>query len=334
LTKIPFGSPRLGFLSFTAFSIVLLIIPWSGKVQDSTAPTASQNANSGEIRLSVSVRDETGRVAANLSKDAFTVLDGKSLREINFFEERDEPYSIGFLLDASGSMLNADKHLFTLIRDNILRFLAQSNKANEYFFLTFAGHPQLLMEWTRDVVTAGDALDKLALGRQKGPTALFDACLLGIEKLRQRPNPRRALILLTDGQDNVSNHSNTALSKLVEQSDVVIYAVYKADLISGTLAGYGKAILRELTSISGGALFAPVTKTEMTQAFDSIAAEMQHQYIIGFNPASLDGKWHSIKVKVAPIETQQDTSKPNKPRRPITLSARTRPGFYAPKSLR
>lgn len=309
-------------------------MPRSGTVQDSTAPTASQNANTGEIRLSVSVRDETGRVVANLSKDAFTVLDGKSLQQINFFEERNEPYSIGFLLDASGSMLNADKHLFTLIRDNILRFLALSNKANEYFFLTFAGRPQLLLEWTRDVGTADDALDKLALGRPKGPTALFDACYLGIEKLRSRPNPRRALILLTDGQDNVSNSTNTALGESVKQSDVVIYAVYKADLMIGTLAGYGKAILRELTSISGGAFFAPVTKAELTQAFDSIAAEMQHQYIIGFNPASLDGKWHSIKVKVAPIETQKDTSKPTKPRRPITLSARTRPGFYAPKSLR
>lgn len=332
MTKIHFSSRRLGFL-IAVFGIVGLITPLSSKVQDSPAPPASQNANSGQILLSVSVRDELGRVAANISKDAFTVLDGKSSQQINFFEERDSPYSIGFLLDASGSMLNADRDLFALVKDNILRFIAQSNKANEYYFLTFAGRPQLLLEWTRDVGAAGDALDKLGRARPKGPTALLDACYLGIEKLMSKSNTRRALILISDGQDNASNYTGKALRESVQRSDVVVYAVYKADPMSGTMAGYGKEILTELTSISGGAVFAPGTKTEMNQAFDSIAAEMQHQYIIGFNPANLDGKWHSIRIKIKSIEVR-NSSTPDRAKKQIKLSARTRPVLYPPQPHR
>jgi Ca-activated chloride channel family protein len=276
--------------------------------------------------MSVSVRDAQGRVAGKLSKHSFTVLDGKSPQEITFFEERNVPYSIGFLLDTSGSMSKDDRGQISLLRENVLRFMALGHKDNEYFLMTFADRVQILMEWTRDVDTAGVAFNKLALARPKGPTALFDACYLGVEKLSSRTNPRRALILLTDGQDNFSTRKFSALRELVKQSDVVIYAVYKSDLTS-MLAESRRGDVGELVSISGGAVFAPSSKVEINEAFESIATEMQHQYTIGFNPASLDGKWHSIRIKVTPLEVS-DPLRPNRPPVRMSLSARTRQVFY------
>ena len=99
------------------------------------------------------------------------------------------------------------------------------------------------------------------------------------------------------------------------------------------LAGLGEGVLIELTSMSGGAAFATNDELKLSQVFDSIALEMQHQYIIGFNPASLDGKWHSIRIKVKPIEVP-DSSRPDKPHKQISLSARTRQVFYASKPSR
>lgn len=332
MTKIHFGPPRLSFLSFAAFSIIALTAPCRSKGQDSPAPLASHNANSGQILLSVSVTDKHGQVPAKLSKDDFTLLDGKSPQQISFFEERDAPYSIGFLFDTSGSMLRQSKQMRSFPRDDILQFVTRSHKANEYFFVTFGERLELLMDWTRDVSTIGDALDKLARVRPKGPTVLYDACYFGIEKLRYRSNPRRALILLTDGQDNVSKHSYEKLRELLKQSEVVIYGLDRGDP-SDPLAGFGEEVLGELTSMSGGAVFVTNDELKLNQVFDSIALEMHHQYIIGFNPASLDGKWHSIKIKVKPIEVP-DSSRPDKLHKQISLSARTRQVFYAPKPSR
>lgn len=334
MTKTQSSHVRLSCLAFAAFSIIALTAPCGSEGQESPVSSTSQSANSGQIRLYVSVTDEHNRVAANFAKDDFTILDGKAIQQINSFEERNEPYSIGFLIDTSGSMLKPDKDLSALLlKDNILRFMAQSHKANEYFLLTFAGRPQLLMEWTRDIGTAADALNKLALEAPKGPTAFFDACYLGIEKLRRRSHPRAALIMLTDAQDNESKHTYGELRELLKQSDVVIYALYKADPTTEPLVGGGRKSLRELTAISGGVAFAPNNKAAMDKIFDLIALEMQHQYVIGFNPASLDGKWHSIRIKVKPIDIP-DSSRPDKPPKQIRISARTREVFYGPTPSR
>ena len=337
MTEIDSGPLRLSLLSFAAFSIIALTAPWGSKGQDSPAPLASHNANSAQILLSVSVTDKHGQVPAKLSKDDFTLLDGKSPQQISLFEERDAPYSIGFLFDTSGSMvrqdkLRQDKQMLSIPRDNILRFVTRSHKANEYFFATFGERLELVMDWTRDANTIGDALDKLARVRPKGPTVFYDACYFGIEKLRDRSNPRRALILLTDGIDNVSKHSYKNLRELLKQSEVVIYVLDKGDP-PAPLVGLGEGVLRELTSISGGAAFVTNDELKLNQVLDSIALEMQHQYTIGFNPASLDGKWHSIKIKIKPIEVP-DSSRPDKPHKQISLSARNRQVFYAPKPSR
>ena len=325
------GTTCSRLLPITACAIIALTAASKSKAQDSPASLTSQGAGSGLIILSVSVTDDHGRIVTKLSKDRFTLVDDKSPQEIKSFEETDVPFSIGFLLDTSGSMQQPNNDLLAVLKDKILRFITQSHKANEYFVLTFGKNLQLLTDWTRDISVVGDVLDKLAANRPQGPTSLYDACYQAIEKVRAGSNPRRALILVTDGQDNVSHHTYQAVRELLKQSDVLIYAVFKADLVDDFLAGYGREVLKELTSISGGAGFVPYNKAGIGQVFDSIASEMQHQYLIGFSPTRLDRKWHAIKIKVTPLEVP-NLSNPNKPRKRISLSARTRQGFYATHS--
>jgi Ca-activated chloride channel family protein len=332
VVRIQRFTARIILVTFAVFSIAALI-NWDSEAQDSHSQLSRQEAAGAQIRLSVSVTDEQGRVAPKLSKDHFTILDGKEPQEIRFFEERDEPYSIVFLFDTSGSMLKTHRELSNILGSNILRFITQTKESTEYSFMTFGERPQILMDWTHNSSVVGEALNKLALVRPSGLSALYDACYLGIETLRQRSNPRRAIVLLSDGHDNVSKRSYQRLGELLKQSDVVVYALYTTDPINDQLGEFGRSVLRELTTVSGGTVFETFNKSKINELFDSLAMEMRHQYVIGFSPAGLDGKWRTVKIKVKPIEVP-NTSQPNKPNKQMKLTARTRHGFYAPNSSR
>jgi len=323
--------PRSISVVFTAIVIIAATVLGESGADKASESTTSQGANR-ELLMSVSVTDEKGRIAAKLSKDRFTVLDGKTPLEISSFEEKDAPYSVGFLIDTSGSMLQARKLLFTAVQENILSLITRSHDANEYFMLAFGPQPQLLMDWTRDVNRAVETLKNLALTKPQGATPFYDACYFAIEKLNQRSNPRRVLILITDAQDNDSRRSYPDLREFLKKSNITIYAIFTADPTVDTFAGFGREIIEEMTSVSGGERFVPNGNAKISEAFALIGQEMRHQYLIGFNPAVFDGKWHSIKVKVKPIEVP-DPSGPGKAPKQIKLSARTRQGFYVPKEL-
>jgi VWFA-related protein len=316
---------------FTAIVIIAATVLGESSADKASEPTTSQGANR-ELLMSVSVTDEKGRIAAKLSKDRFTVLDGKTPLEISSFEEKDAPYSVGFLIDTSGSMLQARKLLFTAVQDNILSLITRSHEANEYFMLAFGPQPQLLMDWTRDMNRAVETLKSLALAKAQGATAFYDACYFAIEKLNQRSNPRRVLILITDALDNSSRHSYRELREFLKQSNIIVYAIFTADPVVDSLAGYGREVIEQVTSISGGERFVPDSNAKINEAFALIGQDMRHQYLIGFNPAAFDGKWHSIKIKVKPIEVP-DPSGPGKAPKQIKLFAHTRQGFYVPKAL-
>lgn len=194
--------------------------------------------------------------------------------------------------------------------------------------MTFAGVPEVVTDWTRDKATISKALDQLALRTQKGNTAFFDACYLGIEKLTRASNPKRVLILITDGCDNMSRHTYDELRKTLRQSQAIIYSVFMEDsALDNPLNEFGRGILREITSNSGGVALSFLNNAAVPSALEMIADEFRHQYTIGFKPTSLDGKWHTLKIKLEPDEIE-DTSKPGKSRR-ATIKARTRQGYFA-----
>src|SRR5687768_4080285 len=175
--------------------------------------------NTDLITFTVTVTDTYGRFVSGLNKSAFTVLDEKKPQEITYFSDDDSPVSVGVIFDVSGSM-SGDK--VKRARDALSKFIQTSHDSDEYFLIAFNSRAQLLLDRTRD----GDSvLNKLTFVETKSQTALYDACYLGVEKVQRGQHTKRALLLISDGQDNNSRYTFNELRKLLKESDVTLYAV-------------------------------------------------------------------------------------------------------------
>ncbi len=267
------------------------------------------------VTLTLTVTDLYGRYVSGLTKKAFSVYDNNQEQEITFFSDSDAPVSVGILFDVSGSM-SGDKIIKA--QAALRRFINSSHPSDEYFLIAFNSRAQLLLDRTRD----GEALlQKLTLVAPKSNTALYDAVYLGLERVTRGSHQKRALLIISDGQDNASRYNFGEVRRLMKESDVVTYAV---GIINGGDAGsatglQGQAFLDELTSVTGGKSFYPSSDIEMDEIFERIALELRHQYSIGYTPTDfrLDGKWRKVKLKVNP------------PRGLPRLSVRSRDGYFA-----
>jgi Ca-activated chloride channel homolog len=276
--------------------------------------------NTDLITLTVTVTDTYGRYVSGLSKNAFTVLEEKQPQEITYFSDDDSPVSVGVIFDVSGSM-SGDK--IKRAREALSKFVQTSHDSDEYFLIGFNNRAQLLLDKTRD----GNAvLDKLTFVETKGQTALYDAVYLGVEKVQRGVHPKRALLVISDGQDNNSRYTFDNLRRVLKESDVTVYGI---GILSGSDAGSslgmeGQGILDELSGVSGGKAFFPRSGAEMDDIFEQIALELRHQYSIGYKPPNFtgDGKWRKVKVKVSP------------PRGLPRLFVRSKEGYYAIRGQR
>jgi Ca-activated chloride channel homolog len=271
--------------------------------------------NTDLITFTVTVTDIYGRFVSGLGKNAFSIFDDKSQQEITFFSDEDSPVSVGVLFDVSGSM-SGDK--VKRARDALAHFIQTSHDRDEYFLIGFNSRAQLLLDRTRD----GNAvLDKLMFVQTKNNTALYDACYLGVERVQRGTHPKRALLLISDGQDNNSRYTFNELRRVLKESDVVLYAIgiLGGSDVGSSLGMEGQSVLDELAGVSGGKAFYPRSAAEMDDIFEQIALELRHQYSIGYRPPNFtsNGKWHRIKVKVAP------------PRGLPRLFVRSKEGYFA-----
>lgn len=267
------------------------------------------------VTLTLTVTDLYGRYVSGLDKKAFSIFDNNEEQEITFFSDSDAPISVGVLFDVSGSM-NREK--IGKSRKALEKFINTSHPSDEYFLIAFNDRAQLLLDRTRD----GDAvLQKLTLVQTKGNTALYDAVYLGAEKVTRGTRQKKALLIISDGQDNSSRYNFGEVRRLMKESDVVVYAVGILDgRDAGSMEGMqGQAFLDELASVTGGKSFYPQTDVELDEIFERIALELRHQYSIGYTPKDFapDGKWHKVKTKVKP------------PRGLPRLTVRGREGYYA-----
>ena len=174
------------------------------------------------------------------------------------------------------------------------------------------------MDRTRD----GEALlRQLSLVQPKNNTALYDAVYLGAERVTRGAHNKRAILIISDGQDNASRYNFGEVRRLMKESDVVTYSVGimdRADAAS-SFGMQGQAFLDELSSVTGGKSFYPQTDIEMDEIFERIALELRNQYSVGYTPSDFkpDGKWRKVKVGIKP------------PRGLPRLSVRAREGYYA-----
>src|SRR4028119_541164 len=175
--------------------------------------------NEDLITLNVTVTDNFGRYVSGLKKNAFTILDDDEKQEIEFFSDDDAPVSVGIVFDVSGSM-KGDK--LNRAREALGKFIQTSHPRDEYFLIAFNKRAQLLLDRTRD----GEAvLSKLQLVQAKDNTALYDAVYLGTERVTRGAHQKRAIILISDGQDNNSRYTFNDVKKQLKESDVTVYSI-------------------------------------------------------------------------------------------------------------
>lgn len=267
--------------------------------------------NSDLVTLTVTVTDGEGRHVTGLDRSAFAVYDNKEPQEISFFSDADAPASVAVVFDVSGSMSEGK---IERAKEALARFIQTSHPMDEFYLIGFNSSAQLLLEKTRD---ADAVAAKLTYVEPRGNTALYDAVYLGLEKLARGAHRRRVLLLISDGEDNSSRYSFGEVRRSLEESDVIIYGV-------GIGTGYsrastGRETLEKLSAASGGRAFFPGGGAEVSEAFERIALELRHQYLISYRPSNLAGRgeWHRVKVKVTPP--------PGKGR----VRVRSREGYYA-----
>lgn len=266
------------------------------------------------VTLSVTVTDPYSRLVTGLGRQNFEIFEDKVKQNIVFFKDEDVPVSIGIIFDVSGSM----KGKLDRAREALKAFVQTSHDQDDFFLVGFNQRANLVAEFTD-----GDSLlNKLMLIDTKGQTALYDASYLGLEKVKQGRHQKRAILLISDGQDNSSRYTYGELRKQLKEANVQIYSIGIVEMgggAGGTLDLQGQGILEEVSQTTGGKAFFPRSAAELEDATTRIALELRHQYSIGYEPTNdkRDGKWRKISVKVNP------------PRGLPRLNVRSKEGYYA-----
>ena len=332
-------SNRLHFrLSFCALLIVCLsVLPALFAVSSGATrhvqqtPAATGNTQpastpaSGVLKFPVTVVGAKGGYVIGLTKENFSVWEGKAAREINYFSSGDLPASVGILLDVSGSV---EPRTLEAARYGAERFIRNGHPKNEYIVGEFNDAWRASSGWQQEAEAAIGALNRRAAATEqkpRGETALYDAWDAALDEVAARPQRRHVLLLFTDGQDSLSRVSLNQLRRKINTSDVLIYAV-NINTPNGEvmLNQVGDTILHELTKSSGGWAFFPENqkdRKELNEVIDMITLEMRYQYVVGFTPtnAAPAGKWNKVKIKLtSPDEAVKK------------LFLRTREGYFSP----
>jgi Ca-activated chloride channel homolog len=292
-----------------------------------TTSTAGQSSSVTTIRVPVdlvnvllTVTDKKNRLVLNLNKDDLSVLENKQPQQVRFFSrETDLPLRIGILVDSSNSI----RERLRFEQEAAIEFLDDAVRPgkDQAFVVGFDVEPQLLQDYTDDV-------DKLATGIRSiqagGGTGLYDAVFYACkQKLLIFPPPepylRRVMILISDGQDNQSEHTREEALSMAQKAEVTIFAISTSQ--GGSKAGTGPnsrgdKVLMRLAQETGGHAFFPFEASDLAANFHEIARELRSQYSLAYvstNPAH-DGTFRYITIE------PKDRN----------LRVRAKPGYFAP----
>jgi Ca-activated chloride channel family protein len=285
-----------------------------------TTPGGSSNAQERPVFrvgvetvfVKVSVTDPLNRYVTGLEKEHFKVFEDKVEQSVTHFTQQSAPISVGILFDVSGSM--KDNNNINSARNAIVRFLQAGNPEDEFFLVTFNQKTSLVTSFTHESSTIQN---EIAFKQPGGRTALYDAVYMGLDQIKGGRNEKKALILITDGEDNSSRYSGAEVREFAKESDVQIYGIGE----EGKL-GYGRSEIQNIVGLTGGRAFFPNNFNELDYYIDLIHAELRNQYVLGYVPTNSkhDGKWRKIRVKLEPPEGLPK------------LIVHAKEGYYAPKS--
>ena len=252
------------------------------------------------VMVSVSVTDADNHSVSNLKAENFQIFEDKIEQKIRYFSSEAAPLSLGIVFDISHSM----ERKLDFAKDAAMKFLETGTPEDEYFLVEFATRARLAEGFTTDIKRLRD---RLSLTPAEGATALYDAVYLGLSKVKAGQHPKKALLLITDGEDNHSRYSRGDIRDVVRESDAQIYVI---DL--------GRALVGDLADMTGGHSYR-TSVNDLEDTCEKIAFELKNQYVIGYESTNQnkDGKFRKMRVKVTP------------PAGMTKLNARARDGYYA-----
>jgi VWFA-related protein len=290
--------------------------PPTSQEEEERSPTTTIVKTVNEVNIAFTVTDKHGRFVKDLKQDDFQILDdNKPAAQINhFYSQTDLPLQVALLVDASNSV----RDRFKFEQEAAIEFLNQIIRAasDQAFVVGFDSTPEVTQDFT-------DSTERLSKGvrmlRPGGGTAMFDAiyfaCRDKLMTAQRKTATRRAIIVLSDGDDNQSHVTREEAIEMAQRAEVVVYAI--STNVSGQKSR-GDKILERIAEATGGRAFFPFKIQDVSDAFNDIQAELRSQYLLSYKPADFvaDGRYRSIVLTAV---NQKH------------LQVRSRRGYYAPK---
>jgi len=267
-----------------------------------------------EVRVVFTVTDRHGHYIKDLKRSDFRVIDDQKPAELRSFNsETDLPLQVGLLVDASNSV----RDRFKFEQEAAIEFLNAivRPRYDKAFVVGFDATPEVTQDFTDNAENLSAGVRMLRAG---GGTAMYDAlyfaCRDKLLKQEQTGPVRRAIILLSDGEDNLSHVTREEAIDMAARAEVIVYTI--STNISG-MKGKGDKVLERIADATGGRAFFPFQMRDVSDAFLSIQEELRSQYAMAYKPANFvaDGRYRTIEILA------QDKG----------LKVRTRKGYYAPK---
>jgi VWFA-related protein len=290
--------------------------------QAQPAPPGQSNSQGGSIKIDVNlvvlhttVLDDRGRFVDGLREENFRVFEDKTEQKLSVFKREDVPVSMGLVIDNSGSM--RDKR--PRVNEAAVTLVQSSNPQDEAFVVNFNDdyYLDLDKDFTSSVPELREALERIDA---RGSTALYDAIIGSMDHLKKAHKDKRVLLVVTDGEDNVSRNTLEKTLREIQKANVVIYTI---GLFSDDdKKGRKKATraLKDIAAASGGISYFPENVSDVHNICEQVARDIRNQYTLGYYPTNTkkDGTFRTVAVDVIP------------PRGKGKLTARTRNGYFAP----
>jgi len=269
------------------------------------------------VQINVTVTDPLNRFVTGLEKEHFKLFEDKVEQVIAQFSAEDAPLSVGIVFDTSGSMGSK----LQKSRQAVAQFFKTANPEDEFFLIEFNDRPQMIVPFT---TSTEDIQNQLTFTQSKGRTALLDGIYMAMSTMKKARNPRKAILIISDGGDNSSRYTETEIKNAVREADVQVYAIGIFEPMSARgrtseeMAGPG--LLSEIAEQTGGRHFPVDNLSELPDVAAKIGIELRNQYVLYFAPKNQDrdGKYRHVNVKLV------------QPRGLPPLKAFHRLGYYAP----
>jgi VWFA-related protein len=270
------------------------------------------------VQIPVTVTDGSGRIVSGLEKEHFTLFEDKVQQVITHFAAEDAPASIGLVFDTSDSM----QPRMGKAHEALDALLKNANPADEFFLVQFSTHARVVAGMTRHKEEIARRAAEMQVG---GSTALLDAVSLAMDEMRSAQYVRKAIVIISDGDDNSSHCPVKELKKAVREGDVLIYAIGITDDADSSRNWpsdklTGAALLNEIAVHTGGRLFEVRKLKQLPDIAAKIGGWLRNQYVLGYAPDNLqrNGEYRRVQVRLT------------KPKGYPRLHASWRQGYYAP----